>query len=260
MKRKLCMLRDVTDDLSNLDDVVAETVSADSVRDQLADKICKMQTESSEIRGSDDNLIFCEYCRKWFRSTAKDGEEVRCPYCGMKLESASELHVTDPSLSNEDKARLLDMARVQNTDKSKWEDTRKEQISLEMGSVEYLERVEDLKLHDPFRPDDEMHAELEERNEDLVMKRMEDLAENPFAEKEKRLYEIEMRRNLEREKRSLHAKAVRTAIASAAITETLADDQLARAITTDNELLYDPTVKPKDYVEKLDEFVQEMSK
>ena len=36
-----------------------------------------------------------------------------------------------------------------------------------------------MKLHDPFRPDDEMHAVLEEYNEDLVLKGMEKESENP---------------------------------------------------------------------------------
>lgn len=263
MRRKIQKKQRVTDEFlvqeSVLETDIPDIFDAESDRKMRLSEKARLCQCSENGAKQPENLVFCEACRKWFRNTAKPGEEVRCPYCGTKFEQASELHVFDPNLSNQDKARLYAKVQEQLLKKEKWEDTRKEQISLEMGSSEYLERVEDLKLHDPFRPDDEMHAVLEEYNEDLVLKGMEKEAENPYASDDDRILEIEQRRNLEREKRSLHAKAVRTAIASAAITETLADDQLARAITTDNELLYDPTVKPRDYVRKLDEYIQDLT-
>lgn len=53
---------------------------------------------------------------------------------------------------------------------SNWENDAKNQTSLEMGTSTYEEYVEDLKEHNPFRPDDEMHDELESYNEIIVNK------------------------------------------------------------------------------------------
>lgn len=52
-----------------------------------------------------------------------------------------------------------------NNEKSTRENTAKEQPYLMPGTAEYEEYQADLKMHDPFRPDDDFHNDLEEVNE-----------------------------------------------------------------------------------------------
>lgn len=52
-----------------------------------------------------------------------------------------------------------------NHEKSTRENTAKEQPYLMPGTAEYEEYQSDLKMHDPFRPDDSFHDNLEKVNE-----------------------------------------------------------------------------------------------
>ena len=65
------------------------------------------------------------------------------------------------------KAAMYDI----NHQDSTWVNDAKNQTSLEMGTAAYEEYLEDLREHDPFRPDDDMHEELEMYNE-LIAERI----------------------------------------------------------------------------------------
>lgn len=60
-----------------------------------------------------------------------------------------------------------------NNSKVDWENDTKEQPYLMPGSSEYEEYQNDLHMHDPFRPDDEWHNELEEKNEEQFVPKSE---------------------------------------------------------------------------------------
>lgn len=261
MGKKFGAARDLASDaVSSSEDM--DRVSVHGDWDRKSSLLAKLKPAGDNTGAASDRTesVCCDSCGKWFRCLLSDPNPV-CPYCGRTQEREDLLQVTafGSALAAQQKSTLMDKVREMQQRKETWEDGRKEQISLEMGSAEYIERVEDLKMHDPFRPDDERHVELEEHNEDLVMKNQETPDENPYAEDDGRNVLVEEKLRSEREKRARHSEAVRAAIASAAITETLSDDELARAITTDNELIYDPKVRPKDYVKKLDEYVAEMT-
>ena len=49
-----------------------------------------------------------------------------------------------------------------------WSNDDKEQLSLLPGSDGFEEYQEDLREHDPFKPEDDFHEELEEHNEDYA--------------------------------------------------------------------------------------------
>lgn len=95
--------------------------------------------------------------------------------------------------------------------KSTWEDDARNQTSLEMGTPAYEEYVEDLQEHDPFRPDDEMHEDLEQYNELIAEKIREKTEKNrghdPF-EKQKVRAEMRKREMVRQEYRRLE-KAVK---------------------------------------------------
>lgn len=122
-----------------------------------------------------------------------------------------------------------------------WQNTAKEQPYLMPGTAEYEERIEDLKMHDPFRPDDEFHQELEERNEDLPQ----DIAlrqpkkDNVMAERKLR----------ERVKDSMYDSIAEKLQNEAAKTETMVDDErVAKLRQKDLEgYVSDNTVLPDDY-------------
>ena len=130
--------------------------------------------------------------------------------------------------------------------KAVWENTAKEQPYLMPGTPEYEELQEDLKLHDPFRPDDEFHAELEARNEDHP----EDLEEGNEARAAenngggKHNYEVSIRKHTQFDKLKKEAEA------AAVATKTLADDARAHRLTPEQveAMVYDNGVTESEYV------------
>lgn len=257
------------DNVSAVDDVVDESVKEERV---LLEKLDKQIVKQRERQHSDDTLVeqVCLDChRVFFRDAAMT--KGCCPYCGVMYEVPDESleseHLPEDDLACrlEEKGRN-EMRRRQvflfDDDKKNWTDDRKEQISLIPGSPEYEEYIEDLQERNPFRPDDTMHEELESHNEDLVTKLYDKASENTEVDDEFDPGAIVEQQRVHEEsiKRSIHTYAVRAAIAAAATTETLTDDQLARAITTDNPVLYDRSVKPEEYDEALTEYVMESTR
>lgn len=212
----------------------------------------------------------CDFCMKsFFRK--EDSIVWTCPHCGHKYE-VEDLEEVNTLQDNPYKNVVQSDQRVKDRQRrfqnvfqhhsETWQDGRKEQLSLEMGSDEYGEYIDDLARNNPENPDDTFHDKLEQYNEDLVTKQYDTPQENPeTAKMQSKSGEdsVSMQKREEMQKRDLHAVAVREAIAAASLTESLTDDQLARAITTDNEILYNKSVKPDEYVEALKDYVVEPS-
>ena len=215
----------------------------------------------------------CPFCRHTFVPDSDDVDLV-CPSCGKTQEvpDMEEVHLTRQDGSLVLQVKLQEKAKQQASTMGKlyfenrkalWEDTAKEQLSLEKGSDGYADRIEDLEASDPMQPDDPMHQRLEDYNEDLVTKLYEKAEENPQADDEaERNAQIRLQAEVHEEqlKRSIHTEVVRAAIAAAAKTPTLSDDQLARAITTDNPALYDDSISFDQYDDAIMDYVMEPSK
>ena len=221
-------------------------------------------SESSADDKSHDVECTCDICMKTFMHKSTD-KIWTCPFCGHKIEVEDDLEEVNELQENPYK-EMMDEKRTQESTKrflkifnhssETWQDGRKEQISLELGSEEYGEYIDDLQANNPEKADDSFHTQLETHNEDLVTKAYDDATENPEVhEKRKGESAVDIKKREEMQKRELHGKAVRRAIEAAALTETLTDDQLARMITDDNVVLYNESVKPDEYVEALKDYV-----
>ena len=267
---------DINDDAADLEELLSigeSSSSDDERRDILALRAFEARDKHSDLdvdNKSHDLECTCDVCMKsFFRNP--DEINIVCPYCGHKFQ-IEDLEEIDMMQDNPYKETVFSnersverQKRFQNLFQHRpetWEDGRKEQISLELGSDEYGEYVDDLSRNNPKNPDDTFHQNLERHNENLVTKQYDVPQENPEAAKS---YEksgetsISIQKREEMQKRSLHAAAVREAIAAAALTPSLTDDQLAHAITTDNEVLYNSGIKPDEYVEALKDYVVEPS-
>lgn len=132
--------------------------------------------------------------------------------------------------------------------KAIWENTAKEQPYLMPGTPEYEERQEDLKLHDPFRPDDEFHVQLEERNEshaeDLRDANKEHTEENKGGGKHN--YEVSIRKDTQ------FSQLKKEAAEAARATKTLADDAKAHRLTPEQveAMVNDNGVTESEYIPK----------
>lgn len=133
--------------------------------------------------------------------------------------------------------------------KSTWHNDAKEQISLEQGSAEYKEYEEDLQEVNPFRPDDEFHSKLEERNAEyddrLAIKASEESRTQTDA-----AHTNERRRMYKESRIGQMKKAVMDA---AAATPGTADDKRAAQIRADSafyesNIEYDNGVSEEGYI------------
>lgn len=143
-------------------------------------------------------------------------------------------------------------------DDKNWQDSRKEQISLEMGSPEYKEYLEDLADNDPGKADDAMHAELEEYNQDLVTRNYDaEFEDNPESEQDASddMQDLQVRRRFE--KQAIHAGVMGAVIDRARSTESDLDDKVARSIVRDNPVMRDSGISADKYEVELQEYVME---
>jgi hypothetical protein len=250
---------------SSSEDDIDRRVKLDNQMKKLSDR-----KKDVDFVVSDRIEHICDVCHKSF-FVNKDAVSFVCPHCGyhVSLDDAEEMHVTNHDGIASDMVVKLNEKAVRdrrrrfarNDSVDTWSDDNRTQISLEQGSDEYEEYVEDLKLQDPFRPDDDMHTELEEHNAELVTKlynqadKVELSAEDP---NEGRGY-IKEKIVSEAVKRSVHANAVRSALKAASKTDKISDDELAQAITTDNPFLYNPAVAINEYDDRIVDYVMEKS-
>lgn len=84
--------------------------------------------------------------------------------------------------SKHNKRRQMMMAM---SSKDTWTNEDKGQIHLGLGSDEYDEYLEDLQEHNPLKPNDNMHQELAEHNQDLVLELNEkaNQTQNPLVDR-----------------------------------------------------------------------------
>ena len=273
---------DADDDLDLINDDLEEvnimntSSSADAHRDVFMQcmerkKQQKQMADDDDVKSEQDVEYICDICHYSFMRKPEELEG-DCPHCGAHyvVEDMEELSVIrqdseclsrqalfEKKAKEQRERRLAILSQVRDN----WEDNRKEQISLELGSAEYLEYVDDLKDHNPCKPDDEFHQQLEEHNEDLVTKSY-DIDDNPEIDDDDNLSQKDTAAKIiareEQQKRDIHPDAIKVACASAALTETLADDILAHSITDDNPILYNSSVKPEDYIDALNDYIMDV--
>lgn len=134
-----------------------------------------------------------------------------------------------------------------NNAKDTWDNDSKNQTSLDLGSDEYEEYVENLKEHNPFKPDDEMHKDLAEYNMRFAEKLAEKAAqpEDPTDKKKVRW---------EMQKRAV-SKAVYTNLLRKALgTPDVSDDERLRDFD-EHKLVYDDSVTVDNYDDVMDDIV-----
>lgn len=239
-----------------------------SLCEKLADRAQEQRSRdtASEVGADPQVEHICPSCHRLFY-TALSEKHVSCPRCGVKfaIEDADEVHLTrereasapvQERLTDKAKARSVRNGFLFNDAKDRWTNESKGQISLEQGSDEYEEYVEDIKEQLPSKPSDEFHEELSEHNADLVTRLYDKASENPEAPDDRQeMREDRLKAQSAAMKRALHGNAVRAAIAAARNTEGLSDDQLAMAITTDNPILYDPSIPLGKYDDAVVDYV-----
>lgn len=135
--------------------------------------------------------------------------------------------------------------RLHNIDKDTWTNTAKEQPYLMPGTDEYEEYQRDLKFNDPFCPDDEMHAELEESNVQKREDREDHINDiiSPVTSRRKYINESQ--------KRAQFGTVKADAIRRAKLTDTFVDDKKANNASIDqlDDIVYNDGVTSDDFVE-----------
>lgn len=139
-----------------------------------------------------------------------------------------------------------------NNERSTRENTAKEQPYLMPGTEPYEEYQSDLQMHDPFKPDDKWHDDLEADNAAHA-------AELQAQEQVRHgLDKVQGKRNYQKQisKTTQFKKVKAAAISNAALTETLDDDKRASGMRLKDveSLVYDNGVTQDDFEkEALDE-------
>lgn len=83
----------------------------------------------------------------------------------MSVDTNIELYAHWRKSKNHNKRHLFGL----NTSKDTWSNDDKNEIHLGMGSDEYEEYLDDLQEHNPLKPNDKMHNDLVERNQNLAL-------------------------------------------------------------------------------------------
>ena len=135
-----------------------------------------------------------------------------------------------------------------NNAKDTWDNDTKNQTSLDLGSDEYEEYVENLKEHNPFRPDDEMHKNLAEYNVQYAEKLAEKAAMKPEDSTDKKKVRWEM------QKRAVSKQVYTNLMRKALGTPEVDDDRRLESFDHD-DLIYNDSVTSDSYDEAMDEMV-----
>lgn len=128
-----------------------------------------------------------------------------------------------------------------NHNQDTWSNEDKNQNSLALGSDGYDDYIDDLRENDPGKPDDEMHAKLEEHNEKLAERLQEKAMSESSNETVKRKIRWQMAKRAETSR--LQAQAFKKAMS----TETTADDERLKGLEKSDDLIYDDGVSPDSY-------------
>lgn len=134
---------------------------------------------------------------------------------------------------------------LHNNEKSTWENTSKEQISLMPGTSEYEEYVSDLKMHDPFKPDDSFHEQQEEHNESIPVV----LKDRSGGKNDTTKYKY----NRQMQKDAQFKTVKSTLITKAKRTPSKDDDELAERLERKSleDLVYDDGVDADEFLPKI---------
>lgn len=273
---------DQTDDISDSGNM--ERVS-DTSSSLDPSQMAKLQAKCDVIRRSQDVPvtkqsvdtveIICDMCSKPFVIKKGDLSPV-CPHCGAKHHvdvDLEEVRVTNPTENYQilqDKAQQEAAAReaglIIPKDKN-WQDSRKEQISLEPGSPEYREYLDDLMENDPMKEDDAMHVELESRNEDLVTDGYDaPIDDNQFHEDgepvdpnlDPNKDTVSKQQNREiSEKFDVHQAVLETLAVMAVATPTIADDMIINSRSFQYDIIHDKSVTADEYQQAAEGYVME---
>lgn len=124
------------------------------------------------------------------------------------------------------------------------DESSKGQLSLDMGSDEYEEFIEDRKENAPTAPRDKMHEELEKRNESLhSIKRAEKALENEMSTDDIKKIKFRKQEAKREVKKLAHAVAVREAFR----TMSKSDDERLDDADVEQEMIYDDSIEPGDF-------------
>jgi hypothetical protein len=263
--------RDV-DELLEPDDSLEEvSVTSSSSSERVQKLMSKKPGRSRPMLENDvDNCvvvesgIICVKCGMIFFPPRTE-EWVVCPGCQARqhMEPVEEVHVLNPNQDMQKTERLMQSAERQKrragisltaTSDTHFDDA-KNQLSLQMGTVEYREYVEDLQDHNPMKADDVFHQNLEQHNEQVPAELEEannvDTAMDEF---------LERKAQDEVGKRQWHNAALGAVALAASFTERQADDAVVGRIGVENAALHDVTIRPDEYEDALATLVEELSK
>lgn len=199
--------------------------------------------------------VICDVCEHVFLKKIQDAE-MDCPYCGhhFNVKDYEELHVTLHDERNAEHCAKLEECAIRMERKvidNKWENDAKEQLNLAPGTTEYTEYIEDLKEHNPFRSDDDMHESLEDYNENLVTK----LYEKAEGQYDIDDVSIKQKNHVEGLKRSMHKDVIASAALMASVTPSKDDDMRAKQLSSDNSILHDDGVSLDEYEDAITDYV-----
>lgn len=207
----------------------------------------------------------CDMCQKPFVCKENELYPV-CPHCGRKHTIDTDLQEVHVTNSTERYQELQDKSQgfpVVSPDDA-WQDSRKEQISLEPGSPEYQEYLRDLMENSPKKEDDAMHVALETRNEDLVTKGHDaSFDDNQFYDDVDNVLDpnddtVAKRESREiTEKLDVHAAVLEALAAMVVVTPTVADDKILRSQSFQYDVLHDRSISADEYHDAVESYVME---
>ena len=222
--------------------------------------------DTEPVRWDKDLVVLCENCGHIFYRK-DESEYFSCPYCQAKhhFEPAEEVQVIRENDRDLDRLEKLVMkekeaerrrqmgskliASIRPITQDTHVDDAKSQTSLQMGSVEYKEYVEDLQEQAPTAPDDEFHVELEVHNAALDDRLAESVGEKPMGDY------YERKAINEANKREIHDEVMGMEKVKASKTKRLSDDIAVSHIGIDNPLMHDVTLTDAEYAKRMDEYI-----
>lgn len=244
-----------------------ESVLSDDMRKKL-EKKAENNNEKIEIN-SDMYLYSCDFCHKLFYR--KKGEiEFECPSCHYKYSPEDYINIDDvyngllPMDSLIDESiptdEYIESAEINKLNEDSSQNTSKEQCNILPGSLEYKEYLKDHIEKPSLNIDDDFSRELTEMHKDDIHYEKDDdeIVQEKVIDSEGNEYQDLFVRNEAHEsqlKRGYHKGAKEKAMEKAALTPSEKDDVIARTFSIDNELVFDHSVSPDEYEQRLDDYV-----
>lgn len=259
------------EDILEPDDDLEEVTVTSSSSNERVQKLMSKTTKSLHSASDNDcryavvqSGIICVKCGMIFFPAENDGWVV-CPNCQarQRTEPVEEVSVLNPNQDMQKAEKLMQQAERQkrragislNHKTDTHFNDAKAQLSLQMGSAEYREYVEDLKEHDPMKANDKFHEDLAKHNEQVpVEMETANADDTPMDEF------LERKAQDEVGKRQWHKAALGAVALMAASTDWQVDDNVVQRIGIDNVALHDATVRPGEYQDALQGLVEELTR